>query len=340
MKQNIALVTGGFSSESVVSYKSAANVYEHIDLEKWNCHIIDVSKNGWFYKDEKNEQVEVNKNNFSIILNNQIIKFDLVFMCIHGTPGEDGKLQGYFDCLNIPYTSSSCVNSAMMLNKYYTTAIASHNGINVSKSIRLYRNSGNRENNGNNGNNGNNDNHKDKILNKLALPVFVKANNGGSSIGVSKVMHPDELCSALEIAFKEDDEVLVEEFVDGREFTVGVIKLKTEILVLPITEIITGNAFFDFNAKYDNESMEVTPANITKEMSDKFINASRHIYETFDCKGVIRIDYIYSNILDAPVMLEINSIPGQTKNSVIPQQVCSMGWNLKDFYSMIIENAL
>jgi len=328
MKQNIAIVTGGYSNESVVSYKSAANVLEHIDLEKWNCHVIDISKNGWFYTNEKNEQVEVNKNDFSIILNNQIIKFDLAFICLHGTPGEDGKIQGYFDCLNIRYTSSSCVNSAIMLNKYYTTAISSHNGINVSKSIRLYIN-----------NNNNNNDNKNKILKKLTLPVFVKSNNGGSSIGMTKVMHADELNSALETAFKEDAEVLVEEFVDGREFTVGVIKIKTDIMILPITEII-GNTFFDFKAKYEGESREITPANITKEMSDKLIQASKHIYETFDCKGIIRIDYIYSNILDAPVMLEINSIPGQTKKSVIPQQVCSMGWNLKDFYSMIIENEL
>lgn len=330
MKQNIALVTGGYSSESIVSYKGAANVIEHIDFEKWNCHVIDINKNGWFYTNEKNEQVEVNKNNFSIILNNQIIKFDLAFICLHGTPGEDGKIQGYFDCLNIPYTSSSCVNSAMMLNKYYTTAIASHNGINVSKSIRLYRN------------NNNNNNNKDKILNKLALPVFVKANNGGSSIGMTKVMHADELSSALETAFKEDDEVLVEEFIEGREFTVGVIKIKTDIIILPITEIIidNDNTFFDFKAKYEGKSQEITPANITKEMLDKLTYASKHIYETFNCKGVIRIDYIFSNILDVPVMLEINSIPGQTKNSIIPQQVCAMGWNLKDFYSMIIENEL
>ena len=329
MKRNIALVTGGYSSESLtsltsVSFKSASNVFEHIDSEKWSCHIIDINENGWFYTNENNKQAEVNKNDFSIKLNNEKINFDLVFICLYGTPGGDGKIQGYLDCLSIPYTTSSFVNSAIMCNKYYTVAIASHAGINVSKSIKIHKNKYD----------------KDKILNQLTLPVFVKPNNGGGSIGVTKVIHADELSAGLETAFKEEDEVLVEEFIDGREFTVGVIKLKTDIVVLPITEIISNNAFFDFKAKYEGESKEITPANISKEMSDKLVNTSKYIYDTFDCKGVVRIDYIYSNILDAPVMLEINFLPGQTKQSIIPQQVCSMGWNLKDFYSMIIENAL
>ena len=329
MKRNIALVTGGYSSESLtsltsVSFKSASNVFEHIDSENWSCHIIDINENGWFYTNENNKQAEVNKNDFSIKLNNEKINFDLVFICLYGTPGGDGKIQGYLDCLSIPYTTSSFVNSAIMCNKYYTVAIASHAGINVSKSIKIHKNKYD----------------KDKILNQLTLPVFVKPNNGGGSIGVTKVIHADELSAGLETAFKEEDEVLVEEFIDGREFTVGVIKLKTDIVVLPITEIISNNAFFDFKAKYEGESKEITPANISKEMSDKLVNTSKYIYDTFDCKGVVRIDYIYSNILDAPVMLEINFLPGQTKQSIIPQQVCSMGWNLKDFYSMIIENAL
>lgn len=329
MKRNIALVTGGYSSESLtsltsVSFKSASNVLEHIDSEKWSCHIININENGWFYTNENNKQSEVNKNDFSIKLNNEKINFDLVFICLYGTPGGDGKIQGYLDCLSIPYTTSSFVNSAIMCNKYYTVAIASHAGINVSKSIKIHKNKYD----------------KDKILNQLTLPVFVKPNNGGGSIGVTKVMHADELSAGLETAFKEEDEVLVEEFIDGREFTVGVIKLKTDIVVLPITEIISNNAFFDFKAKYEGESKEITPANITKEMSDKLVNTSKYIYDTFDCKGVVRIDYIYSDKLDAPVMLEINFLPGQTKQSIIPQQVCSIGWNLKDFYSMIIESAL
>ena len=322
MKRTIALITGGYSNEAAISHKSAASVFEHIDSEKWNCHIIDIHKNGWFYMNENEIQSEVDKNDFSIRINNEIITFDLAFICLHGTPGEDGKIQGYLDCLNIPYTSSSSVNSAIMCNKHFTVAIASHNGINVSKSIKLR-----------------NDDTA-LILNQLILPVFVKPNSGGSSIGTCKVMHSDELRAALEVAFKEDDEVLVEEFVDGREFTVGVIKLKTGILVLPITEIVSENDFFDFKAKYEGASHEITPAIITQEMSDKLIHSSKLVYEIFDCKGIIRIDYIYSKTRNVPIMLEVNAIPGQTKHSVIPQQVAAMGWNLKDFYSTIIENAV
>lgn len=324
MKKNIALVTGGYSKESVISYKSVSNIYDNIDAEQYNCYIIDINKNGWYYMNENKLQKEVNKNDFSIKINNEIIKFDLVFICIHGTPGEDGKIQGYLDCLNIPYTSSSPINSAIMCNKHYTKAIASQNGISVAKSLKLYKNNNLNE-------------LKEKIILKLKMPLFIKPNNGGSSIGTNKVTHVDEITKLLEIAFEEDNEVLVEEFIDGREFTVGVFKLKGEILVFPITEIISENVFFNFEAKYEGQSNEITPAIIEKTVSDKLIDSSKKIYKTFDCKGVVRIDYIYNDTMNEPFMLEINSIPGQTKHSVVPKQVAAMGWSLKTFYSMIIE---
>jgi len=324
MKKNIALVTGGYSKESVVSYKSVSNISDNIDAEQYNCYIIDINKNGWYYTNENKLQKEVNKNDFSIEINNKIIKFDLVFICIHGTPGEDGKIQGYLDCLNIPYTSSSPINSAIMCNKHYTKAIASQNRISVAKSLKLYKNNNLNE-------------SKENIILKLKMPLFIKPNNGGSSIGTNKVTHVDEIIKSLEIAFEEDNEVLVEEFIDGREFTVGVFKLKGEILVFPITEIISENVFFNFEAKYEGQSNEITPAIIEKTVSDKLIDASKKIYNTFNCKGVIRIDYIYNDTMNEPFMLEINSIPGQTKHSVVPKQVAAMGWSLKTFYSMIIE---
>lgn len=325
MKKNIALVTGGYSKESVISYKSASNIFDNIDSEKYDCYIIDINKNGWYYTNENNLQNEVNKNDFSIIINNENVKFDLVFICIHGTPGEDGKIQGYLDCLHIPYTSSSSINSAIMCNKHYTNTIASQNGINVSKSLKLYKH------------NNNLIESKENIISNLKMPLFIKPNNGGSSIGANKVTHTDEIIKSLEIAFEEDNEVLVEEFIDGREFTVGVFKCNGDILVFPITEIISENTFFNFGAKYEGQSNEITPAVIDKIVKDKLINTSTKIYKTFDCKGVIRVDYIYNDNMNEPFMLDINSIPGQSKHSIIPKQVSVIGWSLKDFYSMIIE---
>jgi D-alanine-D-alanine ligase len=328
MKKNIALVTGGYSKESVISYKSASNIFDNIDTEQYNCYIIDINKNGWYYTNENKLQKEVNKNDFSIEINNENVKFDLVFICIHGTPGEDGKIQGYLDCLHIPYTSSSSINSAIMCNKHYTKAIASQNGINIAKSLKLYKN------------NNNLIESKENIISKLKMPLFIKPNNGGSSIGTNKVTNTDEIIKFLEIAFEEDNEVLVEEFIDGREFTVGVFNLKGDILVFPITEIISENGFFDFVAKYEGQSNEITPAVIDKIVSNKLINTSKKIYKTFHCKGLIRIDYIYNDTMNEPFMLEINSIPGQTKHSIVPKQLAAMGWSLKTFYSMLIEEFL
>lgn len=327
MNKNIAIITGGYSNESVISYKSASNVFDNIDSEKYNRYIIDINKNGWFYTNENNLQKEVNKNDFSIEINNEKIKFDLVFICIHGTPGEDGKIQGYLDCLQIPYTSSSHIISAIICNKHYTKIIASQNGIHVAKSLKLYKSENLIE-------------SKENIVSKLKMPLIIKPNSGGSSIGTNKVTHVDEIIKSLELSFEQDNEVLVEEFISGREFTVGVFKLKGEIIVFPITEIISQNTFFNFEAKYEGKSSQLTPAVIDKEVSDKLVDASKKIYKTFDCKGVIRIDYIYDDSINEPFMLEINAIPGQSKYSVIPKQVYEMGWALKDFYSMLIEEFL
>ena len=329
MKKNIAIVTGGYSNESVISYKTASVVFDNIDLEKYNCYIIDINKNGWYYTNENKLQNEVNKNDFSIKINNETVKFDLAFICVHGTPGEDGKIQGYLDCLHIPYTSSSSVNSAVMSNKYYTNVVASQNGISVAKSLKLYKH------------NNNLIESKENIISKLKLPLFIKPNNGGSSIGINKVTHVDEIIKSLEIAFNEDNEVLVEEFIDGREFSVGVFKFNGDILVFPITEIISENTFFNFEAKYEGQCKKITPAIIDKIVSDKLIDASTKIYKIFDCMGVVRIDYIYNDSMNEPFMLEINPIPGQSSNhSIIIKQVYAMGWTLKDFYSMIIEEFL
>lgn len=325
MKKNIALVTGGYSGEAVISYKSATTMENNVDREKWNCLKIDINPLGWFYKTAEGELVAVDKNDFSLILNGRKIMFDAVLVGLHGTPGEDGKLQGYFDCLNIPYTSCDAATSALTFNKRYTVAVAAFGGLQVAKSLHLFKRapltSG-------------------EILNQLSLPVFVKPNNGGSSIGMSKVNEASELEAALQKAFKEDDQVLVEEFIKGREFTIGVFRSKGNIIALPMTEIIPKNEFFDYQAKYEGASEEVTPAKVEESVASKVREAAIKAYSLFNCRGVVRIDFIYNETTGNPYLLEINTVPGQSAASIVPQQVKAMGWSLKEFYSALIEECM
>jgi D-alanine-D-alanine ligase len=322
MKKNIALVTGGFSGEAVISYKSAFTIDKNLDREKFNVYKIDINPKGWFYESADGQKTEVDKNDFSLLLNGQKLKFDAVFIGMHGTPGEDGKLQGYFDTLKIPYTSCDAATSAITFNKRYTTAIAAMAGIHVSKSFHLFK-------------------HNlvplQQVADKLKFPVFVKPNNGGSSIGMSKVYEPAALEQAISKAFKEDDQVLVEEMIRGREMTVGVFKTRGNILVLPITEVMSKKDFFDYEAKYEGASSEVTPAAIDETTADKIREAARKIYSVFNCRGVVRIDFILQEGTGHPYMLEINSIPGQSEASIVPQQVKVMGWSLKEFYTRLVE---
>ena len=323
MKKNIALVTGGFSGEAVISYKSAVTIDNNLDRNYFNVYKIDINPKGWFYEMPDGEKKEVNKNDFSLELENGKIKFDAVFIGMHGTPGEDGKLQGYFDTLKIPYTSCDAATSALTFNKRYTVAVAAFSGINVAKSVLLFKNG---------------KASPDEVIRQLKFPVFVKPNNGGSSIGMSKVNSPsDEVGVAIEKAFKEDDQVLVEEFIKGREFTTGVFKSKGQIIVLPITEVISKKDFFDYEAKYEGASTEVTPAQIDEVIAEKIRDTAKKIYALFNCKGVVRIDFIYNEEAGQPFMLEINTIPGQSEASIVPQQVKAMGWSLKEFYTKLVE---
>jgi D-alanine-D-alanine ligase len=325
MKKRIALVTGGFSGEAVISYKSAVTIDKNLDRDKFDVYKIDINPKGWFYEPENGTRTEIDKNDFSLDLDGKKINFDAVFIGMHGTPGEDGKLQGYFDTLKIPYTSCDAATSAITFNKRYTVAVAKMGGINVAESIHLFRHTSYDIND---------------ILKRLKLPVFVKPNNGGSSIGMSKVHKAEELETAIEKAFKEDDQVLVEQMIKGREFTVGVFKSKGETTVLPITEVMTQKDFFDYEAKYEGKSSEVTPAEIDETKANKIRNAARRIYQVLNCRGVVRIDFIYNEEINEPFMLEVNSIPGQTDASIIPQQVRCLGWSLKDFYTKLIEEIL
>jgi D-alanine-D-alanine ligase len=326
MKPRIAFVTGGFSGEAGISYQSAITFEKNVDKEKYDLYKIDITVDGWYYELVNGNKIEVNKDDFSIALENETITFDAVLIGIHGTPGEDGKLQGYFDLLHIPYTSCDCATSAITFNKKYTVAIAQAGGIKVSNSVLLFKN---------------NVASPDERVRSLRFPVFVKPNNGGSSIGMSKVNEAsEELGKAIEKAFKEDDQVLVEEFIEGRELTIGVFKAKGEVIALPITEIISKNAFFDYEAKYLGASTEVTPAQISDRISQQIRAAAIKAYNIFNCKGVVRIDFIYNEKEQQPYLLEINTVPGQSEASIVPQQVQQMGWTLTEFYTALIEECL
>jgi len=324
MKPNIAFVTGGYSSEAVISYKSAITIEKNIDRDKFQVYKIDVTPNGWFYENGSGK-IEIDRNDFTLPISGKKISFDAVLIGIHGTPGEDGKLQGYFDLMGLPYTSCDAATSALTFNKSYTVAVAAFGGVNTARSLHLFKDIPVKA---------------DSILKQLNLPVFVKPNNGGSSIGMSKVARAEDLPAALDKAFKEDDQVLVEEFIAGREFTVGVFRTNKEIIVLPITEVISKKEFFDYEAKYQGMSEEITPAKIDKAIEDKIRTTAKKIFELFNCRGVVRIDFIYNESKGEPYILEINTVPGQSEASIVPQQVQIMGWSLKDFYSSLIEEAL
>jgi D-alanine-D-alanine ligase len=326
MKKKIALVTGGYSGEAVISYKSAKTIYNHLDKSKFEVFVIDIHTQGWFYTDASGNKQQVDKNDFSIQINQNKITFDMVFIGLHGTPGEDGKLQGYFDMLQLPYTSCNSASSAITFNKRYTVAVASFAGIHVARSVHLFKHS---------------PWDAVEIGDQLQLPVFVKPNNGGSSIGMSKVNRKDELKAAIEKAFKEDEQVLVEEMIEGREFTIGVFRSKGEIIALPMTEVKAhaDKDFFDFEAKYQGKSDEITPAIATEEQYKKVSETAKKVYQVFNCNGVIRIDFIYNEAKNEPFMLEINSVPGQSDASIVPLQVQAHGWTLEQFYSALVEDA-
>lgn len=322
MKKKIALITGGYSGEAVISYKSATSIEKNLDTEKWESYKIDINPTGWNYLAPNGEQFPVDKNDFSITPGDKKIRFDAVLVGLHGTPGEDGKLQGYFDMLHIPYTTCDTATSALTFNKRYTVAVASFAGMHVARSVHLFKHS---------------PVSSETILAALALPVFVKPNNGGSSIGMSKVKTEGELPAALDKAFLEDDQVLVEEFIQGRELTIGVFKSKGEVIALPITEIIAKNEFFDFEAKYEGASEEITPAKVDESIAEQIRSEARKAYAIFNCSGLVRIDFIYETATRTPYMLEINTVPGQSEASIVPQQVVAMGWTLKQFYTALLE---
>lgn len=324
---NIAFVTGGYSGEAEISYKSAVTIEKNLDASLFRVYKIDITPAAWTHITPAGEKIAVNRDDFSLTIGGARIRFEAVFIGIHGTPGEDGKLQGYLDMLGIPYTSCDAATSALTFNKRYTVAVAAFSGIHVAKSVLLIKDRFQ---------------SPEEVTSQLSFPVFVKPNNGGSSIGMSRVNNPsEELGKAIEKAFKEDNQVLVEEFIEGREFTIGVFQSRGAIITLPFTEIKTKKAFFDFEAKYTaGFTEEITPAVVEESIAEKVRAAAKKIYQVFNCRGIVRIDFIYNETKGQPYMLEINTIPGQTEASLVPQQVAAMGWELKAFYTALVNDAL
>ncbi|WP_316815070.1 D-alanine--D-alanine ligase [Pedobacter nyackensis] len=327
MKKIIALLTGGTTGEWVVSVKSAATIAQNLDTDKFEVYKIMLTQQGWFYEPAGSVKIEVDRNDFSLTIKGKKITFDGVFIAIHGAPGEDGKLQGYFDMLGLPYTTCDALTSAVTMNKGYTKAIVNGiNNLNIAKSAQIFKNTAY---------------NIEQLKKDLNTPYFVKPNNGGSSIGMTKVNHANDLQNAIDKAFKEDSQVLIEEFISGREFTVGVVKLDGKIVVLPATEVETAKEFFDFEAKYTpGVATETTPAKIRIETRERVEQIAQEVYLKLNCRGVVRIDFILSEDEGDFYFIEINTIPGQTATSFIPQQVAAAGMKLNDFYTKLIRETI
>ncbi len=323
MRTNVALIAGGDSGEYEVSINSAAAVYDQLDKETYSVYTIYMQKTDWFYQDDLHGKVQVDKNDFSITLDEKKILFDVAFILIHGTPGEDGKLQGYFDLMGIPYTTSDLFTSTITFKKSFTKHVARSLNIPISKTIFLERS----------------DSKSPKeLINEVGLPCFVKPNKGGSSVGITKVKREEDLRTAIDRAFEEDDEVLVEEFIEGSEIDCGMYISKGSIVALPLTEIVPKTEFFDYEAKYLGASDEITPARIDKEKTLRCQHLSRFLYREFNCSGLVRFDYILKD--GKFYFLEVNTIPGLSAASIVPQQIRYMGKTEKAVYGELIEDAL
>ncbi|RLD26650.1 MAG: D-alanine--D-alanine ligase [Bacteroidetes bacterium] len=323
MKKNIAIIMGGYSNEYEISLKSGTVVYQSLDKEIYNAFKVHILNDKWVYVDDNENEFLINKNDFSISVNNNKITFDCVFNAIHGTPGEDGYMQAYFELLNIAHTSCGMYQAALTFNKRDCLSVLNPYGIKTAESYYL--------------NFGDIINEKD-IINKVGLPCFVKANKAGSSFGITKVYKKEQLKDAINFAFKEDNEIIIEEFLDGTEVSVGVITYKGKTKVLPITEIVSDNDFFDYKAKYIGESQEITPARISKEMTKKVNIIAKQVYEILKMKGFTRSEFIFKN--DEPHLLEVNTVPGLTKESILPQQAAAAGISLTELFGNAIEEAL
>jgi D-alanine-D-alanine ligase len=319
--KTIAIAAGGDSSEFEISVKSAGEVGKVLS-SKYTVFIIIIRGTNWYWEDQKGRYHNIDKNDFSLVYNEKRIRFDGVFIAIHGTPGENGILQGYFDMMGIPYTSCDAFCSALTFNKQACKLFLKEYGIKMANAVLLRKGE-----------------HMDlvNIIKQLGLPCFVKPNASGSSFGVTKVKQKEELLPAIETAFKESDEVLIETFMNGREVACGVVKTKSKTIVLPIIEIISKNEFFDYEAKYTpGKSNEVTPADMPLSLTNEIQRISMHIYDLLGCKGIVRVDFIV--VGDKPFFIEVNTVPGMTEESLIPKEAAAAGIPLEELYSLTVES--
>lgn len=320
---NVAIIAGGNSGEYEISMKSGRQVELQLDRKKFTPFLVEIRGKKWTcHLDRK--KIPVDRNDFSIVLKKRKIRFDIVFNAIHGTPGEDGKILGYFDDLGIPYTSCGVTTSALTFNKSFTKKVVASFGFQTARSVHLFRNS------------------KDpvgEIWENVSLPCFVKPNNGGSSVGMSKVSRQSDLKPALKKAFQEDEEILVEEFIKGRELTCGVIRSKGKVIALPVTEIISKREFFDYEAKYKTDlSEEICPAKVPAEVSEECRRISSDLYVKLNCRGIVRFDFILKN--GQFYFLEVNTVPGLTEQSIVPKMALAKGWSMSELFSRMIDECL
>ena len=321
--KHIAIIMGGYSSEYEISLKSGAVVLETLRNLDYLAYPIHIFKNKWVFVADDGQEFPIDRNDFSAELPERKLKFDVVFNAIHGSPGEDGFLQGYFELLNIPHTSCDMYQAALTFNKRDCLSTLKPYGIKCADSYFL--NQGDAI-------------DTDAIVKAVGLPCFVKANKSGSSYGISKVYKQEQIGEALDVAFKEDDEVIIESFLDGTEVSVGVINYNGKVTVLPITEIVSENDFFDYKAKYLGQSQEITPARISDEMAEKVRITAKRVYEVLKLKGFSRSEFIFKD--GEPHLLEVNTVPGLTKESILPQQAAAAGISLAELFVNALEQAL
>jgi len=321
--KNIAIVCGGYSGEFEISMQSAKLVKEHLDDEKYNAYVIVIEKDNWHYTNNEGASFSVDKDTFSLNLETGVVFFDAVFNAIHGTPGEDGKLQGYLDMLGIPYTSCGPDSSALTFNKFYCNAFVGSYGLNLAQSLSFVK--------------GENID-KDFVSEKLGLPLFIKPVRSGSSVGISKVNTLSEFDTAVNEAFAADSRILIEEFIEGRELACGLVQNGSQLVVFPITEIISKKEFFDYEAKYTKGlANEVCPAeNLSEEVESDVKALSSFLFRELNCKGFVRFDYILSK--NGLYFLEVNSIPGISEASILPLMAKTYGYSLKEFFNIVLGN--
>lgn len=323
-KKIVAIVAGGDSSEVVVSLKSAAGLHSFIDKEKYQLYIVTITKQQWEVKINDTETATIDKNDFSFVHNKQKVNFDFAYITIHGTPGENGILQGYFELIGLPYSCCNVLSAAITFNKFTCNQYLKGFGVKVSEAILLRKNQ---------------QISTSEVVEKVGLPCFIKPNVGGSSFGVTKVKTEDQIQSAIEKAFAEGEQVMIEAFMAGTEITCGMYKTKNKTVVFPVTEVVPQNEFFDFDAKYKGQVEEITPARISQNLTQRVQQLTAAIYDILDCKGIVRIDYIISEG-EVINLLEVNTTPGMTATSFIPQQVAAAGIDIKNVMTDIIENEL